>query len=191
MSEDMWGCCNMMSPEGASSDKNVISSASTGQTPCPQPPFDPHAGPSSPSSSVVSVPQDELWAALDKRPDSITSNRIFQAPSPGVPAEVFEVSPSPDQEAQLQAAPSLLAVEHRISEVLSSFNRITMRSDILSSVYDKLGLKTASSQKLHHLMNQLDILEHSEGDERPKTGAKAAQKLIEVINDWCKQNPGQ
>jgi hypothetical protein len=135
--------------------------------------------------------QGEEFSAPQNPVSAETPGQDNQPPLVVEQAGPSQIAPPGPSSTGVGPAPSMPSVRHRIDEVLSSFNQIAMRADILGSLHDKLGLKTASPQKLHQIMNLLDMLKNSEGAERPKSGSQAGKKLVELLHDWSRNNPGQ
>lgn len=59
-----------------------------------------------------------------------------------------------------------------------------MRSDILSSMFDELGIYTSSAAKRRQLIQFMEEMNNFPLGERPRSGKKAGDALAKLIREW-------
>jgi hypothetical protein len=97
------------------------------------------------------------------------------------PTEVVE------QEDIRQAPDSLpyRELSQRLDEFISSFNKISIRSDYLIGLGDRLQLSTASPEKQRAILIIMGEIAHLQGPQRPKSGKEAGNRgVLQMIKEW-------
>lgn len=142
----------------------------------PQPPAAENPGEAAPepsTSSTWSGSWIERWfnqegssSARNEGGHEVTSEQ------PGV----MEPAPAP--------APSYAELSRQLDNLTSSFNRIRMRGDTLIRFEEALQLRAASPQKRRKILELMEILSHSQGGERPRSGKEAGNTLVKRVQEW-------
>lgn len=79
--------------------------------------------------------------------------------------------------------PSAEEIKGELSDFLSSFCKIQVRSDFLMNVKDKLDLLHAPPEKLEKLHQLMQEISQSQ-QKKPASGRKAADLLLKRIRAW-------
>jgi hypothetical protein len=108
---------------------------------------------------------------------------FFYSPHGEASSSVQNAQPGQQPQGPLPA-PSITEVRWAIENFTSSLNRISMRSDILSSMFDELGIYTSSAAKRRQLIQFLEEIKNLPLGERPRSGKKAGDALAKLIREW-------
>ena len=176
------------------SSENDESESSTAQNPGhqptsdrpvqPQPPAAENPGEAAPEPSTSST-----WSGswIDKW---LNQEGSSSAPNEGG-HEVTSQQPrvmEPAPAAEPLPAPSYEEVSRQLDYLTSSFNRIRMRGDTLIRLEDALHLRTP--QKRHKILEFMELLSHSQGGERPRSGREAGDTLVKCLQEWERKQIG-
>jgi hypothetical protein len=101
--------------------------------------------------------------------------------------EAQNEAPPLAQEALPQNAPSVLELRHQLDHFTSSYNRISMRSDFLLGLYEKLGVFGSSPERRNKILEGMRIISALQGQERPSSGKKAGDALVDFMREWDQQ----
>ncbi|XP_020208852.1 uncharacterized protein LOC109793791 [Cajanus cajan] len=91
------------------------------------------------------------------------------------------------QEAQRINAPSVLELDHLLDNFTSSFNRISMRSDYLMRLEERLGFRESTPERRYKILEGMRVISSLKGQERPSSGKKAGDALVDFMREWDQQ----
>lgn len=110
-------------------------------------------------------------------------------PSPEEAHDPNQVNEAPPlaQEAMPHNAPSVLELRHQLDHFASSFNRISMRSDYLIGLNERLGVYDSTPERRRQILEGMRLISALQGQERPNSGKKAGDALVDFIRKLDQQ----
>lgn len=147
--------------------------------------------PSSPLSPLPSISsRGDSWIseAYGGRGDTSSS---APHPSPEEAHDPNQVNEAPPlaQEALPQQinAPSVVELCHRLDHFTSSLNRISMRSDYLMGLNERLEVYESTPERRNQILEGMRIISALQGQERPTSGKRAGDALVAFMREWDQQ----
>ena len=130
------------------------------------------------SSSVVSYPQDEIWAALDQRPlENPNPEALQQAPSPQEVAH-----PAPNQEDVAELITKRKEAEEKLYQLLRMNSRIEPKFTFVMRAKDDLHIDTSDLERLTKLCEALEA--YMGLDLSNSNGNEILKNIKATMRDW-------